>query len=302
MSELTSTGAEKCSRVVARVRLVDVRRPVAVVQRPRHVDAVLERAADVVVDGHVLLVEQAAAGAGGVVELGDRPAGEVPRRAVVAGRAEDVERARLVRVRRDARAAVEHLAAEVRVALRVPGDRRVASGLPVLARLAAEVGAARESHRDRRVVPVLPAVERVRAVAVAVAAAVVVLARDHVVLVVRVDRDRGLVLGLAAAGEIGIGDVQAVLVHLDVVAAVLGARVLSGRLVVLRRRRRLRRPARSCPAGRRRRPRRPPRPGRSCRTPPPRRARGRSPPALLEPSAAASAPETCAFCTGFSDA
>ena len=46
--------------VVARVRLVDVRRPVAVVQRPRHVHAVLERAAGVVVHGHVLLVEQAA--------------------------------------------------------------------------------------------------------------------------------------------------------------------------------------------------------------------------------------------------
>ena len=141
--------------VVARVRLVDVRRPVAVVQRPGHVDAVLERAADVVVDRHVLLVEQAAARAGGVVVLGDRAAREVPRRAVVAGRAEDVERARLVRVRGDARAAVEHLAAEVRVALRVPRDRRVASRLPVLARGAAsEVRAARESHRDRRVVPV----------------------------------------------------------------------------------------------------------------------------------------------------
>ena len=232
--------------------------------------------------------------------------GEVPRRAVVARRAEDVERARLVLVRRDARAAVEHLAAEVRVALRVPGDRRVAPRLEVLARLAAEVRAAHESHRDSRVVPVLPAVERVRAVAVAVAAAVVVLARDHVVLVVRVDRDRRLVLGLAAAGEIGIGDVQAVLVHLDVVAAALGARVLPGRLVVPARHRRRRRPARSCPADRRRRPRRPPRPGPSCCTPPKPRPlrdlRCRFAPAWLEPSAAASAPETCAFCTGFNDA
>jgi hypothetical protein len=80
---------------------------------------------------------------------------------------------------------------------------------------------------------VAAAVERVRAVAVAVAAAVVVLARDHVVLVVRVDRDRRLFLRLAATGDIGIRDVLAVLVHLDVVAALLGARVLSGRLVVL---------------------------------------------------------------------
>ena len=79
-----------------------------------------------------------------------------------------------------------------------------------------------------------PAVERVRAVAVAVAAAVVVLARDDVVLVVGVDRHRGLVLSLAAAGEVGIRHVLAVLVHLDVVAATLRARVLTGRLVVLR--------------------------------------------------------------------
>src|SRR5205085_10744335 len=93
------------------------------------------------------------------------------------------------------------------------------------------------------VVPRVAAVVGVSAVAVAVTAPVVVLARDHVVRVVGVDRDCRLVLRLAAAGEVRIGDVLAVLVHLDVVAELLRAGPGAGREVTggVRRRRAARR-------------------------------------------------------------
>src|SRR5207253_6418746 len=116
------------------------------------------------------------------------------------------------------------LAGQVRVALGVPGDRGVAAGLPVLAGRAAERGTAAEPVRCGRVGPRPTAVQRVRHPAGTVTAPVVVVAADQVVGVVRVDRDPGLVLRLGPALQIRVGQVQAVLVYLDVVAEPVGAR------------------------------------------------------------------------------
>src|SRR4051812_41351486 len=105
--------------------LVDVRRAVRGEQGPGDVDPVAVAAGDVVVDGDQLLVEQDGSGAGDVVVLGHRAAGEVPGRPTGSGRAEDVESARLIRVLRDAGAPLEYLARKVGVAAAVPGHRGV---------------------------------------------------------------------------------------------------------------------------------------------------------------------------------
>ncbi len=220
---LTSARVRERLAVVARVDLVDVRRPVGGELGPRDVDPVLERATDVVVDRHVRLVLQDGSRSGGVGELGRRHGREVPRGASVAGRAEDVEGARLVGVGAHGATAVEHLAAHVCVALGVPGDGGVAARLPVLARGTPGGRPVRERHRDEAVGPGPTAVARECADAVAVAAAVVVLARDHLARVHRVDGDGLLVLRLAATGQGGVGDVLAGLVDLDVVTEALRA-------------------------------------------------------------------------------
>src|SRR5439155_21514753 len=142
--------------------------------RPGHVDAVAERAAHVVVDGHELLVEQEVTGAGYVVVLGHGTAGEVERRAVGAGGPVHEQRAGLVRVGRHGGAAQERLAGQVRVAPGVPGDRGVTAGLPVLARLAEGGCSAAEPVGSRGVGPGPATVERVGDAAGAVTAAVVV--------------------------------------------------------------------------------------------------------------------------------
>src|SRR5205085_4975933 len=85
-----------------------------------------------------------------------------------------------------------------------------------------------------RVVPRPPAVGAPRGPARPVAAAVVVVARDDLVRVVRVDRDRRLVLSLAAALEIRVGQVQAVLVDLDVRADVGRTVAAAAREVLVR--------------------------------------------------------------------
>ena len=145
---------------------------------------------------------------------------EAPRCALGPRRAEEVERAGGIRVLGRGGPALEDQARLVGVALAVPGHRRVAAGLPVLARQATEGRAAREAEGQRRVRPRPAAVGRVARVARAVAAPVVVLGGDQMRWIVRVLRDGGLVLSLAAARQIGVGEVLAVLVDADVGAPV----------------------------------------------------------------------------------
>src|SRR5437868_9437104 len=169
------------------------------------------------VDGHELLVlERQERALEARVE--DGPAGEVPRRPAVLRRAENIEAARPIDIAGGRRATLEDLARQVGVALRVECDRRVTGGLPVLAR--ERVPATRKGIRDGRVVPRPAAVGAPRTPARAVAAAIVVVARDQVVRVARIDRERLLVLGLTAALEVGVAEVEAVLVDLDVRALV----------------------------------------------------------------------------------
>ena len=167
---------------------------------------------------------------------------EVPGCPLVQGRAEDEEGARDVRVRRRWLAAVEDLAGEVGVALGVPGDRRVAARLPVLPRGSKGAGcdgrgrsSPREAHRNRAVGPGPTTVQTERAVAVSVAAAVIVEGGDQVLRVVRVVRDRGLVLRLGATLQIRVGEVQTILIDLDVVSQVHGTTVVACREVGVRR-------------------------------------------------------------------
>src|SRR5437763_140217 len=68
---------------------------------------------------------------------------------------------------------------------------------------------------------------------VTVAAAVVVVARDELVRVGRVDLDRGLVLRLGAALQVRIAQIQAVLVDLDDRAVVVDTVTASLREVVV---------------------------------------------------------------------
>src|SRR4029450_4282552 len=103
---------------------------------------------------------------------------------------------------------------EVGVAAGVGGDRGVAGPLPVLAGRPERV-AAGEAGRHLAVGPGPAAVAAVGGHAARVAPAVVVVAHDQVAGG-RVDRHRGLVVGLGAAGQIHVGQVEAVAVGLDV--------------------------------------------------------------------------------------
>ena len=209
-------GSTEGLAVVGRIRLIDVSGPVGGELGPGHVDPVPEGAGDVVVDGHQLLVEQGVSGPGDIIVLGHRAPGEVPGRTAGAGRAEDVERARLVGVLGHAGPAFEDLAGQVGVPASVPRHRGVATGLPVLPRRPAERGPAGEAHRDGGVLPGPARVRRVCGVTVSVTPAVVVEARHELARLHRILGDRRLVLGLTAPSQIGVGDVQAVLVDLDI--------------------------------------------------------------------------------------
>ena len=167
-------------------------------------------------------------GAGRVEGLDRGVAGEVPGRAGVAGGAEHVDGAGLVGVVRRRRPAHEHLARVVGVAPAVPGHRRVAAGLPVLPGHVAERGAAGEPVGHGAVGPAGPAVAAERGAAGAITAPVVVEPGHQLARVERVLRDGGLVLRLAAALQVGVGDVQAVLVDQDVGPEVARAQVHPG--------------------------------------------------------------------------
>src|SRR5690348_9836617 len=89
--------------VVGRVGLVDEGAPIAGKLRPAHIDAILEGAADMVVDGHELLVEQLhprGRVAGRIGEDDDVAAREVPGCAAITRGAEDDEGAGRIRVGR----------------------------------------------------------------------------------------------------------------------------------------------------------------------------------------------------------
>ena len=174
--------------------------PLGLEQRPGHVDAVLEGAADGVVDRHVRLVQQRQEAARRL--LHGRSPGEVPGGAAVPGRAEHVDAAREVGAGGRPWATIEHLTVVVGVPLRVPCDRGIAARLEVLAGRP-ERATVDETVRQRRVRPGLAAVTAVGDAAGAIAATVVVVAGDEVVRTARLLRDRGLVLGLAAALQVG---------------------------------------------------------------------------------------------------
>jgi hypothetical protein len=185
----------------------------------------------VVVDGQQLLVLEDAAGAGDVRILDHRPAGEVPGGAGVAGGAVQVDGAGGVGHGSGRLAPVELEAGVVGVAAGVEGDRGVAGPLPVLAGRPEGV-AAGEAGRHLAVGPGPAAVAAVAGHAAGVAPAVVVVAHDEVAGC-RVDRHRGLVVGLGAAGQVDVGQVEAVAVGLDVAAlAVLAAQAVGGEVDV----------------------------------------------------------------------
>ena len=152
--------------------------------------------------------------------LGHRPAGEVPGGAVAAGGLVHVKGTRLVGVLGHTGAPLELKAGVVRVTASVPRHRRVPARLEVLTWRAAERGAADESVRHRRVGPGRPTVGGVGDATRRVTAAVVVVASDDIAGVQRVHRNIGLVLRLTTALQVAVGDVEAVLVDLDVAAQI----------------------------------------------------------------------------------
>jgi hypothetical protein len=109
------------------------------------------------------------------------------------------------------------------------GDRGVAGPLPVLAGRPERV-AAGEAGRHLAVGPGPPAVAAVGGHAARIAPAVVVVPHDQVPGR-RVERHRGLVVGLRAAGQVGVGQVQAVAVGLDVAPPPVRAAQAVGREV-----------------------------------------------------------------------
>jgi hypothetical protein len=128
---------------------------------------------------------------------------------------------------------VELQAGEVGVAAGVGGDPGVAGALPVLAGRPERV-AAGEPGRHLAVGPGPAAVAAVGGDAAGVAPAVVVVADDQVAGC-RVDGHRGLVVGLPAAGQVDVGQVEAVAVGLDVAAlAVRAAQAVGGDIGVAR--------------------------------------------------------------------
>src|SRR5207302_1449328 len=104
----------------------------------------------------------------------------------------------------------------VGIALCVPGDRRVTACLPVLTCNAAESCTAGEPHRNGSVGPRPPLVQAVRVEAVTVASSVIVGGRQYMVRLVGVLSDGGLVVSLPTPLKVQIGQVQAVLIDLDV--------------------------------------------------------------------------------------
>ena len=215
--------------VVGRGPRPDVGGPVGRELGPGDVDPVAERAAAVVVDGQQLLVLEHAAGALEVGALNHRPAREVPGRAGVAGGAVQVDGAGGVGHRGGRLAPVELQAGEVEVAAGVGGNRGVAGPLPVLAGRPEGV-AAGEAGRHLTVGPGPPAVAAVGGHAARVAPAVVVVPHDQVPGG-RVDGHRGLVVGLGAAGQVDVGQVEAVAVGLDVAPPPVRAAQAVGRQV-----------------------------------------------------------------------
>src|SRR5439155_14412565 len=94
--------------------------------------------------------------------------------------------------------ALEQLAGQIRIALAIPADGRITARLPVLARecVACADRVAGEVVGCRGFVPGPTFVEAVGNAAGAVAAAIVVVAGDDVIGLVRVGRDRLFVLRL----------------------------------------------------------------------------------------------------------